>query len=45
MGCRHLGLGLHVVRLIAEYLQGQIQATNLSDNSGVRFTLCLPRSG
>ena len=38
----HLGLGLHIVRLIAEFLQGAARAENLPDNSGVRITLQLP---
>ncbi|TCI01802.1 hypothetical protein EZV61_16165 [Corallincola luteus] len=38
----HLGLGLHIVRLIVEHHQGKANAENLSDNSGVRFTISLP---
>jgi signal transduction histidine kinase len=38
----HLGLGLHIVRLIAEYLQGAARAENLPANEGVRVTLRLP---
>lgn len=40
----HLGLGLHVVRIIAEYFKGQVKASNLPDGSGVRFTLSFPKS-
>jgi dedicated sortase system histidine kinase len=36
----HLGLGLSIVRLIAEHHGGTIQASNIGD--GVRFRLCLP---
>ena len=35
----HLGLGLHVVRLVAELHNGQATAANLADGSGVAFTL------
>ncbi|MFT4581155.1 MAG: two-component system sensor histidine kinase ChvG [Gammaproteobacteria bacterium] len=39
----HLGLGLHIARLIAEIHQGRITAKNLEDGSGVSFTVSLPR--
>jgi signal transduction histidine kinase len=39
----HLGLGLHIVRLIAEYHGGRVRAQNLPDHSGVQVTLDLPR--
>ena len=39
----HLGLGLYIVRLIAEFHQGRVMAENLSDGSGVKFTVSLPR--
>ena len=35
----HLGLGLHIVRLIMDYHGGQVWAENLPDGSGVRFIL------
>ena len=35
----HLGLGLHVVRLVAELHKGQTTAANLGDASGVEFSL------
>ena len=38
----HLGLGLYVARLIAEYHGGAIGARNLSDGSGVVFEIVLP---
>jgi two-component system, OmpR family, sensor histidine kinase ChvG len=37
----HLGLGLHVVRLVAELHNGKASASNLGDGSGVEFTLLL----
>jgi K+-sensing histidine kinase KdpD len=37
----HLGLGLYVVRLIAERHGGSASARNLDDASGVVFTLHL----
>ena len=38
----HLGLGLYIVRLIADFHDGSIRAENLPDESGVSFTLTLP---
>ena len=35
----HLGLGLSIVRLIAELHRGKAQASNLADGSGVEFSL------
>lgn len=40
----HLGLGLHVVRLVAESFGGYGRAENLEDGSGVRFTMVLPQA-
>ena len=40
----HLGLGLTIVRLIAEYHAGTATAENLQDNSGVRFSIVIPVS-
>ncbi|MBT8443894.1 MAG: proteobacterial dedicated sortase system histidine kinase, partial [Gammaproteobacteria bacterium] len=37
----HLGLGLTIVRLVAEFHGGEVRADDLSD--GVRFTVVLPR--
>ena len=39
----HLGLGLHIARLIADFHQGELSAANRDDNRGVIFTLSLPR--
>jgi two-component system sensor histidine kinase ChvG len=41
----HFGLGLYIVRLIAEFHGGTAEADNLADGSGVRFRIVLPRSG
>lgn len=41
---RHLGLGLHIVRLVAEAHHGSVAARNLPDENGVEFTLILPKS-
>lgn len=38
----HLGLGLHIVRLIAEYHNGDVKAYNLANNIGVCFEVRLP---
>lgn len=35
----HLGLGLHIVRLVAERHGGSARASNLADGSGVEFTI------
>lgn len=37
-----LGLGLYVVRLIAEYHDGQVMAHNRADATGAEFTVTLP---
>ncbi len=39
----HLGLGLYIVRLIAEFHGGGAQAANLPDQSGAVFTVRLAR--
>ena len=42
-GTVHLGLGLHIVRLIADFHHATIRADNLADGSGVVFMLRIPR--
>lgn len=39
----HLGLGLYIARLIAEFHGGRLAAANRTDRSGAVFTLLLPR--
>jgi signal transduction histidine kinase len=41
-GSQHLGLGLHIVRLVAEAHGGKVDARNLPDGKGVEFTMHLP---
>lgn len=38
----HLGLGLYIVRLIAEFHGGQVRASNLAEAGGVRFEVEVP---
>jgi signal transduction histidine kinase len=38
----HLGLGLYIVRLVAEFHGGQVRASNLPALAGVRFEVELP---
>ncbi|MDN3640512.1 ATP-binding protein [Simiduia curdlanivorans] len=40
----HLGLGLHIVRLITLHHKGKVLAANRSDKTGVVFTVLLPAS-
>lgn len=39
----HMGLGLHIVRLITQFHSGQVGAKNRPDHSGVIFTVELPK--
>jgi signal transduction histidine kinase len=38
----HLGLGLYIVRLVAEHHGGNVRATNLAGEGGARFEVELP---
>ena len=38
----HLGLGLYIARMVAEYHGGRIRAENLADKNGVCFKLIFP---
>lgn len=38
----HLGMGLHIARLITEFHQGQIRAENIADYEGVAITMTVP---
>ncbi|HEY9051226.1 MAG TPA: proteobacterial dedicated sortase system histidine kinase [Gammaproteobacteria bacterium] len=40
----HLGLGLHIVKLIAQAHGGKVRAENSIDNRGVNFIVTLPAS-
>jgi signal transduction histidine kinase len=41
-GAPHLGLGLYIVRLIAQFHGGRVRAQNRDDAAGVAVTVCLP---
>ena len=41
----HLGLGLYIVRMIAEFHGGSVIAANREDVQGVRFSVSLPLVG
>lgn len=43
-GKPHLGLGLYIVRLIADFHDSRVTATNLPGNAGVRIMLDIPRT-
>lgn len=38
----HLGMGLHIARLITDYHGGRIRADNLADGQGVEITVVFP---
>ncbi len=40
----HLGLGLYIVRLVAEFHGGTVRAENRSDGGGVEIAVTLPRA-
>lgn len=40
----HLGIGLHVARLVAQYHGGEIRCVDRDDGAGVVFEITLPRS-
>lgn len=40
----HLGLGLYIVRLIADFHRGEVHGYNVPDNSGVIFEIRIPVS-
>ncbi|CAA0107961.1 Sensor protein CreC [Halioglobus japonicus] len=42
-GSLHLGLGLHIVRLIVDFHRGRVSVDNLEDDSGVIISIRLPR--
>jgi dedicated sortase system histidine kinase len=41
----HFGLGLYIVRLIAEHHGGRVAAANLPEGRGARFSVWLPAAG
>lgn len=43
-GQPHLGLGLYIVRMIVEFHFGSVKASNLSDQSGVKFSISLAKT-
>jgi two-component system sensor histidine kinase ChvG len=43
-GKPHLGLGLYIVRLIADFHRGTVTARNLADGTGVAIKVRLPRA-
>jgi signal transduction histidine kinase len=44
-GAPHLGLGLHIVRLIAEFHGGQARADDRADGDGVVVSVAMPVAG
>ena len=41
-GRHHLGLGLHIVSLVAEFHRGTVRGNDLPDGSGVEFSFTMP---
>ncbi|MDE0004330.1 MAG: ATP-binding protein [Rhodospirillaceae bacterium] len=41
-GRHHLGLGLHIVSLVADFHRGTVRGEDLPDGSGVVFTVTMP---
>ena len=41
-GRHHLGLGLHIVSLVAEFHGGTVRGDDLPDGSGVEFAVTIP---
>ena len=41
-GQHHLGLGLHIVSLVADFHRGSARGDDLPDGSGVKFTVTMP---
>ena len=41
-GRHHLGLGLHIVSMVAEYHHGRVRGDDLPDGSGVVFEVAIP---
>jgi len=39
----HMGFGLHIVKLIADFHNAQCSARNVTDRNAVRFTIAFPR--
>jgi len=40
----HLGLGLYIVRVIVDFHQGMVSASNLNNPEGVEFTILIPQT-
>ena len=40
----HFGLGLHIVKMIAQFHNAKVSAKNREDGSGVVFSLVLPNT-
>jgi len=42
---RHLGLGLYIVSLVADFHAGKAHGDDLSDETGVIFEIVIPVAG